>query len=74
MILILRNRKKELVAKDMLDINWDMTTHRRGNKYIVQVDKRHILDETFPTKELAEAKMIELADKYNEIEAELRYY
>lgn len=74
MILILRNRKKELVAKDMLDINWDMTTHRRGHKYIVQVDKRHTLDETFPTKELAEAKMIELADKYNEIEAELRYY
>lgn len=74
MILILRNRKKELVAKDMLDINWDMTTHRRGNKYIVQVDKRHTLDETFPTKELAEAKMIELADKYNEIEADLRYY
>ena len=74
MILILRNRKKELVAKDMLDINWYMTTHRRGNKYIVQVDKLHTLDETFPTKELAEAKMIELADKYNEIEAELRYY
>lgn len=74
MILILRTRKKELVAKDMLDINWDMTTHRRGSKYIVQVDKHHTLDETFSTKELAEAKMIELADKYNSIEEELRYY
>lgn len=64
----------KLVIKDYLDIDFDMKVTVIDDNYRVMVNDLYLLDETYSNKDAAEKSMIEVAEKRNEIEEELRFY
>lgn len=74
MLINLRDKNKKLVIKDYLDIDFDMSVEKEGNKYYVAVNHKYRLDEEFRSEEAAEKGMLEIARARNTLENELREY
>ena len=75
MLIGLRNRKtNELVFKDMLDIDFDMSVEEKGQRFYIKIDRLYRLAEDFSTRNDAEDRMCAIADSRNRLEKELRDY
>lgn len=72
----LKTKDGELISKDMLDIDFDMSVKKEHSKsgknfYVIWVNKRLKFNETFESRELAEIKMVEIAETRNALERSL---
>lgn len=74
MLLDLRNKKNELVVKDILDIDFDMSVKEENDKFYVMISKQYREDEEYDTLEEAEAQVKYLSKVRNQLEQELRNF
>lgn len=74
MLLKLKDKQNNVVIKDMLDIDFDMSVEGEGEEYFVNVNKRWRLMDSFRTKDEAIKYMILVADNRNQLENELRNF
>lgn len=74
MLLDLRNKKNELVVKDILDIDFDMSVKEGTDKFYVIINKQYREDEEYDTLEEAEAQVKYLSKVRNQLEQELRNF
>lgn len=74
MLISLKDKKDNLLVKDMLDIDFDMSVSKEGDKYYINVNPLYRLAESFTRKEDAENEMLSIARSRNNLEDELRNY
>ena len=75
MLIGLRNRRtNELVFKDMLDIDFDMSVIEKDNLYFVKINRQYILPDAYSSRTAAENEMMQIAASRNSLEMELRDY
>ena len=71
MILTIKDSRGQLLAKDILDIDFDMSVSRVGEEYILNLNQNYIFSENFGSREEAEEQMMRIVDSRNSIEAKL---
>lgn len=71
MLIKLRDNDEQLVVKDILDIDFDMSVFQKDGKYCVKINAKYRLDEQFDNQEDAESQMLMVTDTRNKEEAEL---
>ena len=74
MLITLRDNKNKLVAKDILDIDFDMTIEQDRGKYYILVNQNYRYDGTYETMEDAADQMRHIVNVRNRLEEELRDY
>lgn len=74
MLITLRDNKNNLVAKDILDIDFDMTIEQDKGKYYILVNQNYRYDGTYETMEDAADQMRYIVNVRNKLEEELRDY
>ncbi|MBR1633785.1 MAG: hypothetical protein IJ682_01845 [Lachnospiraceae bacterium] len=74
MILTLRNDSGKLKAKDMLDLNMDMSVVQKKGKYYVKINRTYVLGQEYDTEDEAEGALASLVQTRNDLENELRLY
>ncbi|KHM51656.1 hypothetical protein NZ47_09305 [Anaerovibrio lipolyticus] len=75
MILTLIDENDKIVAKDMLDINFDMrVSGDDATGYYVWVNTKYRFNEKYKTEEAAEKQLLCLVDCRNQLELELRNF
>ena len=74
MILTLRNDSGKLKAKDILDLNMDMSVVQKKGKYYVKINRTYVLDQEYDTEDEAEGALSNLVQTHNDLENELRLY
>ena len=74
MILTLRNDSGKLKAKDILDLNMDMSVVQKKGKYYVKINRTYVLDQEYDTEDEAEGALASLVQTRNDLENELRLY
>lgn len=74
MLIKLRDSKNKLLVKDYLDIDFDMSVEKEGDKYVVKVNRQYKVDDVFQTEKDAEDAMMTLANNRNQLEDEIRNY
>lgn len=74
MLINLRDKKNNLVVKDILDIDFDMSVEEENGKFYIGVNRSYRIDEEFLIKSAAEERMLTVADIRNNLEEELRNY
>ena len=74
MILTLRNDSGKLKAKDILDLNMDMSVVQKKGKYYVKINRTYVLDQEYDTEDEAEGALSNLVQTRNDLENELRLY
>ena len=79
MLIRMRNEEGKLIAKDILDIDFNMTVAEAQdvngkNHYTVKLNDHLTLDEEFDTADAAELALNHIVDCRNELEDELRRY
>ena len=73
MLVVLKDKAGNLVAKDILTITFDMSILKEKNdKYLVRVNDFYYVDEEYATREAAELEFFRLVDIRNTLENELR--
>lgn len=73
MLIGLRNRRtNELVYKDMLDIDFDMSVFEKDGVYFVKISRQYILPDAYTSRTAAEEQMMQIAASRNRLEMELR--
>lgn len=69
MLIGLRNRKtEELIYKDMLDIDFDMSISEKNSRYTIRINRTYNYKDDFATKREAEDMMESVAEARNHIE------
>ena len=75
MLIGLRNKRtNELVYKDMLDIDFDMSVLEKDGVFFVKISRQYILADAFTSRAAAEEQMMQIAASRNDLETELRNY
>ncbi len=76
MLISLRDDEGKLAAKDVLDIDFDMSIASKENRdgYYVRVNRWYRLNEEFGSEDEAEEAMLHLVNVRNALENELRNY
>ena len=74
MLITLRDNKNKLVAKDILDIDFDMTIEQDKGKYYILVNQNYRYDGTYETMEDAADQMRYIVNVRNKLEEELSDY
>ena len=72
MIVKMRDHEGRLVAKDILDITFDMSVENQNGKYVLKINNNYYSKDPFDTKIAAENELLRLADCRNQLEDELR--
>ena len=71
MLITLRDNRNKPVAKDILDIDFDMTVEQENGKYYVVVNQNYKCDEAYETEEDAVNQMRYIVNVRNKLEEEL---
>lgn len=71
MLITLRDNRNKLVAKDILDIDFDMTVEKEKGKYYVVVNQNYKYDEAYETEEDAVEQMLHIVNVRNSLEEKL---
>lgn len=71
MILTVRTKQGDLRAKDILDIDFDMSVREENGKFVVRINRTLWDMEQYATKEEAEDRMMFIADMRNRQEMAL---
>lgn len=71
MLITLRDNRNKPVAKDILDIDFDMTVEKENGKYYVVVNQNYKYDEVYDTEEDAVEQMRHIVNVRNKLEEEL---
>lgn len=71
MLITLRDNGNKPVAKDILDIDFDMTVEKENGKYYVVVNQNYKYDEAYETEEDAVEQMRHIVNVRNKLEEEL---
>lgn len=71
MLITLRDNRNKPVAKDILDIDFDMTVEKENGKYYVVVNQNYKYDEAYETEEDAVDQMRYIVNVRNKLEEEL---
>lgn len=71
MILQIRDNNGRLLAKDILDINFDMFISKEGDHFILNINHKYRTTEAFQSEEEAEAAMLHIVNVRNTIESRL---
>lgn len=71
MLITLRDNRNKPVAKDILDIDFDMTVKKENGKYYVVVNQNYKYDEAYETEEDAVEQMRHIVNVRNKLEEEL---
>lgn len=71
MLITLRDNRNKPVAKDILDIDFDMTVEKENGKYYVVVNQNYKYDEAYETEEDAVEQMRHIVNVRNKLEEEL---
>lgn len=81
MLINIRDAKNNLLVKDILDVDFDMSVRTVQNsaassegEYCVWINGKYRFADLFVTKKAAEDKMLELAAIRNQLEEELRNF
>lgn len=75
MLIGLRNRRtNELVFKDMLDVDFDMSVEEKDNKFYVKVNRNYRLPDEYLNRKDAEERMCYIASCRNNLEEDLKEY
>ena len=75
MIIKLINKNNKYVAKDIIDIDFDMSIVGDDNKgFYIKVNNKYRYNEKFATEEEAQKKFLYLIDCRNQLENELRNF
>lgn len=74
MLLTLKDKAGNIIVKDMLDIDFDMSVQEENGKYCVNVNHRWRLSEEFASKDDAVEEMISIANGRNSLEREFRSF
>lgn len=75
MLIPMRDKKGELVSKDVLDIDFDMSIEKHDdNGYKLRINKDYYGIDTFATKDEAEKELLMMIDERNQAEADLRNF
>jgi len=73
MLIVLKDKAGNLVAKDILSITFDMSIQKENNdKYLVRVNNFYYVDAEYDTREAAELEFFRLVESRNTLENELR--
>ena len=73
MLIVLKDKSGNIVAKDILSITFDMSIQKEKNdKYFVHVNNSYYVNEEYDTREAAEMEFFRLVDIRNTLEIELR--
>lgn len=71
MLITLRDNRNKPIAKDILDIDFDMTVEKENGKYYVVVNQNYKYDEAYETEEDAVDQMRYIVNVRNKLEEEL---
>ena len=71
MLITLRDNRNKPIAKDILDIDFDMTVEKENGKYYVVVNQNYKYDEAYETEEDAVEQMRHIVNVRNKLEEEL---
>lgn len=75
MIIKLIDKNNKYVAKDMIDIDFDMSIVGDENKgYYIKINNKYRYNEKFETEEDAQKYFLYLVDCRNQLEKELRNF
>ena len=73
MLIVLKDKAGNIVAKDILAITFDMSIQKKKNdKYLVHVNNSYYVNDEYDTREAAELEFFRLVDIRNTLENELR--
>ena len=72
MMLNVADKNDEPESKDILDLDLDMSIGMKDDKYIVNLNNKYRLYDTFLTKEDAKFQMFSIANARNKLETEFR--
>ena len=75
MLIPMRDKNDELVSKDVLDIDFDMSIEKNDdNSYKLRINKDYCGIDKFATRDEAEKELLMMIDVRNEAEAYLRSF
>lgn len=71
MLINIRDNSGNLLAKDILDIDFDMKVEQENNVFKVRINNLYIYAEEYEDKEAAENSLLNIAVTRNQIENQL---
>ena len=74
MIVTMVDKNGRLRAKDLLDINLDMSITHDAGGYYIRMNNTYFYDEVFKDEESAKACFYSLVEARNDAEEEIRMY
>lgn len=74
MLIKVRDKKNNLLIKDVLDIDYDMSIENCNGIYYIWINSQYKYAEEYKTLRQAEDAMLHIAENRNALEEELRNY